>query len=319
MRVLETFNQRKFENADDIISLLCRSQICYMSLIPNQTYLFPALFEEHRSPRVWRENRDMTVYVGRRLMSENVTDIIPPGTMPHIQISAQAAPCFHPSEPIFWQSGLIIERTIGRYSPEGMIVLQDRERAIDFIVRGPEHSEGQCKKHLSDLMDVGTRVLQSKSPGTVLSLFYISCDELKQLKDFPHAHKSRAVEEAIESSKYSSATVSERGIKDSLKDLLALPENHFYFLPYEARYAVCECLDKDPDGRSALAKRLPGFTAVDRYQCRTADQLITLWSENLDATTSSFADSARELSLLYLLVILNDCGCLKLSEEEVNR
>ncbi|XP_065835186.1 death-associated protein kinase 1-like isoform X2 [Oscarella lobularis] len=285
----------------------------------NDTYQFPALIEEERPNDVWRENPDMIVYVGRRLKSEKETDIITPGTMSFIQSSVKNASRFQPSEPVVWQDGLLIKRTIDRRSIEGMIVYQDREKAIDFVVRGPEHSERQCKKHLKDLMDVGTRVLQLKSPGTVQSLFYISCAELKQRKAFPLAHRAETVEET-KKLRYSDTPVPNcsdaPAINDSLKDLLALPDDHFSFLPYEARRTVCECLDKDAEGRSALAKRLPGVSSVDRHWSKTAEQLLSRWSENLDAKTKIFADIARDLDLLYLLDILNDSGAFELSDEE---
>ncbi|XP_065835879.1 uncharacterized protein [Oscarella lobularis] len=317
-KVLESFNHRKWENIDDTISLLCRLEICYPFPKQADTYQFPALIEDQRPAYVWRENSQMIVYVGRRLMSEEATDIITPGTMPFIQSSTRNAPCFRPSEPVVWQDGLLIKRTIGRHSLEGMIVFQDREKAIDFIVRGPEHSEKQCKKHLSDLMNVGMKALQEKSPGTVQSLWYISCTELKQLKDFPVAHKSQTVEETVKISEYSNAKVCQRGIEDTLLDLLALPDDHFTYLPYEALCSVCKFLDKDTKGRSALAERLPDFSSVDRHQCETAKQLLSRWSERLKATTESFVDSARTLGLLYLLMILHDCGSIELSDDEKN-
>ena len=298
-----------------MIQLLCSLELCYPVDEQASCYFFPALIQEGFPPHVWRKNRLMTVYVGRRLMSE---DIIPPETMPLIQVNARNAPCFHPSKIIVWRGGLAIEQTINRYSVEGMIVLRDGKEAIDFIVRGPPHSEGQCKKHLSDLMAIGTKVLQEKSFGTALSLFYMSCAEMKKRKDFPCAHKSQTIEMITRISQYSSATVGDNEVKDSLEDLLALPDDHFAFVLYEARHALCECLDKDPEGRSALARRLPRFSTVDRYQCKSAGQLLSLWSNNLDATIKNFVDSARELSLLYLLVILHDCGSLEFSLEEVN-
>ncbi|XP_065835433.1 uncharacterized protein [Oscarella lobularis] len=314
--VLEIFNKRKWDDVDHTISLLRRLEICYPVLEQTETYQFPALIEEHRPPHAWRKNPDMTVYVGRRLMSEEITDIITPGTMPFIQSSARNASCFRPSEPIVWQGGLLIKRTIGSHFVEGMIVFQNREKAMDFIVRGPEHSEKQCMKHLRDLMDVGMEVLLVKSPGTTRTLWYISRTELEALKDFPLAHKSQTVEETIKMSKYLNAKVCQKGIEDTLKDLLALPDDHFTFVPYEARCTICECLDKDTKERSALAKRLPGFSTVDRYLCKTSEQLLIRWGENLKATTKIFADCARASGLLYLLMILYDCGSLELSADE---
>ena len=317
--MLEIFNKRKWGNVDDAISLLCSLEICYPISEQADTYQFPALIEEQRPPHVWRDNREMTVYVGRRLMSEEITDIITPGTMPFMQSRVRNSSCFSPSKPVVWQGGLLIERTIDRHLVEGMIVLQDREKAIDFIVRGSENSELQCKKHLKDLMDVGTRVLQVKSPGTMQTLWYISYAQLKQLTiDFPLAHRAETVEKMKES-KYANATVSQGEIRDSLKDLVALPNDHFSFLSFNARCAVYKCLEKDSEGKSTLTKCLPGFSSVERLCSESAEEVLSLWCNNLEATTKSFGDVARSSGLLYLLAILNDCGALGLSEEEVNR
>ena len=318
-RVLEIFNKRKWENVDDTISLLCNLEICYPISEQADTYQFPALIEQQRPPHVWRDNREMTVYVGRRLMSEEITDIITPGTMPFIQSRVRNTSCFSPSKPVVWQGGLLIERTIDRHLVEGMIVFQDREKAIDFIVRGPEHSEQQCKKHLQDLMDVGTKVLQVKSPGTLQSLWYISFTQLKQLIDFPIAHRADTVSETMKISKYSTAPVCHpEGIRDTLKDLLALPDDHFSFLSFETRDVICKCLEKDSEGKSALAKCLL-VSPVERLRSESAEEMLKLWSNNLEATIESFGDVARASGVLYLLAILNSCGALELSEKEVNR
>ena len=73
-------------------------------------------------------------------------------------------------------------------------MLQDREKAIDFIVRGPEHSEGECKALLDDLMAAGKTVLRRRSPGTNYSLWHISSSEVKKLKLDARAHKSETVD-----------------------------------------------------------------------------------------------------------------------------
>ncbi|XP_065835183.1 death-associated protein kinase 1-like isoform X2 [Oscarella lobularis] len=315
-RVLEIFNKRKWESIDDTISLLRNLEICYPISDQADTYQFPALIEEQRPPHVWRDNREMTVYVGRRLMSEEITDIITPGTMPFIQSRVRNSSSFSPSKPVVWQGGLLIERTIDRHLVEGTIVFQDREKAIDFIVRGPEHSQQQCKKHLRDLMDVGTRVLQVKSPGTMQSLWYISFTQLKQLIDFPIAHRAETVSETIKISKCSTETVCHpEGIRDTLKDLLALPDDHFSFLPFKTRDVICKCLEKDSEGKAALAKCLL-VSPVERLRSESAEEMLKLWSNNLEATIETFRDVARASGLLYLLAILNDCGALELPEKE---
>ncbi|XP_065835188.1 death-associated protein kinase 1-like isoform X2 [Oscarella lobularis] len=314
--VLENFNKREWDNIDDTISLLCNLEICYPFPGQPDMYQFPALIREERPCHVWSKNPKMKVYAGRRLRCKEVTDIITPGTMPFIQSHVHNAPCFRSSEPDVWRGGLLIKRSVNDRSLEGMIVLQDREKAIDFIVRGSEHSEGECKTLLADLMTAGKTIFEKRSPGTNHSLWYISSSELKRLKEDARAHKSKAVNETIEVPEQSTrATVYKEGVEDSLEDLLALPDDHFTFLPYETRCTISKCLKKDSDGREALAKvLLPKFE--DRFRCDSAEQLLAIWSTYLEATTKRFADAARASGLLYLLIILKDCSAIKLCEEE---
>ena len=186
-------------------------------------------------------------------------------------------------------------------------------------MRGPQHSERECMKLPNTLRRTGIKLLGEKSPGMDSSLSYISCSELKQLKvDSPLAYTKAKIDKKIKTSTKSSASVSEGTIKDSLKDLLALPDNHIYFLSYRNRRAIQKCLEKDEVGNKALAKKLKGLSVVDVVESESAETLISLWSENLHATAKCFSDSARQASLLYLLALLHSDGAIELSAEEVS-
>ena len=306
----------KWIKTDETIDLLCNLEICYP--LPEQPgmYQFPAFIREERPHHVWSENPTMKIYAGRRLKCEKKIDIILPGTMPFIQSHVRSVPRL--SEPLVWQGGLLIKRRVNDRSLEGMIVLQDHEKAIDFIVRGSEHSEGECKTLLNDLMTAGKEILDKRSPGSNFSLWYISSSELKKLKDNPCSHESKTVDETIKIPEQSTrATVYKEEIEDSLEDLLALPDDHFTLLPYETRCTISDCLKKDSDGRAALAKVLVPKSG-DRLRCDSAEKLLAIWSKYLEATTKRFADAARASGLLYLLLILKDCSAIKLCEEEVS-
>ena len=49
----------------------------------------------------------------------------------------------------------MIKKRIDEFSLERMVILQDVDKALDCVVRGPEHSESECMKLLKDLMQNG--------------------------------------------------------------------------------------------------------------------------------------------------------------------
>ena len=188
-RALEAFNKQKWDNIDETLSLLCRLEICFELPDRPNTYQFPALIQQQRPPEIWCRNALMTVYVGRRWKREDETDIITPGTMPFLQCHVRNTKCFCGLEPVLWQGGLTIKKRIAKFSLEGMVILQDVDKALDFGLRGTEHSESECMKLLRDLMRTGEKVLQEKSPGMERHLWYISCSELKEVKESPGAYR----------------------------------------------------------------------------------------------------------------------------------
>ena len=316
---LEAFNKRKWENIDETIRLLCHLEICYKLPGKQNTYQFPALLEEKRPSDVWCTNSEMTIYVGRRVRRAEETDIITPGTMPFLQCHVRNVPCFHCLEPVVWQDGLMIRDTIDSFLVEGMITLQEEGKALDFVVRGPVHSERACLKLLNNLMKTGEEVLRRRSPGTHSRLWFISFTELKQLKDFPLAYEKATIDEKIETSTKSSDSVSKGTVIDSLSDLFALGDNHIDYVSRNALSAIIMCLEKDDAGREALKEHLPGLSNADQVKCNTAEELFSTWSKNVVATTHSFADAARQSNLPYLLALLSEDGAIELSADEVTR
>ena len=316
---LEAFNDEKWENIDDTITLLCCLEICYQLPDEPDAYRFPALLDQERPPEVWSESSEMKIYIGRRLRQAEETDIITLGTMPFLQCHVHNVDCFRGLEPVIWQGGLMIQKTIEDHSVEGMIRLQQKDKAMDFVVRGPVHSERECMKLLTNLKRTAEKVLRQKSPGTNTLHLYISCAELQQHRDFPLAYPEEKVDEKIKTSKKSTALVSEGAIKDSLKDLLALPDDHVDFLSYKTHRAIITCLEKDETGRNALKERLQGLSHAEKVECQTAEKLLSTWSENVGATAQSLANVARKLNLFYLLLLLYEDGAIELSDEEVTR
>ena len=316
---LEAFNNEKWENIDETISLLCHLEICYPLPDEPDAYRFPALLNQERPPEVWKENSEMKIYVGRRLIKAEETDIITPGTMPFLQCHVHNAACFRGIKPVIWQGGLMMHETLDGRSVEGMIRLQQKDKALDFVVRGPTHSEKECMKFLTNLKQIGEKVLWQRSPGTNILHLYISCAELKQLRDFPLAYAKEKVDERMKTSTKSHVLISEGTTRDSLRDLFALPNNHVNFLSYNTRCAIIMCLEKDDAGRETLKEHLQGLSQADKVKCHTATMLLSTWTDNLCATAESLADAARQSSLSYLLALLDEDGAIELSDETVTR
>ena len=211
----------------------------------------------------------------------------------------------------------MIKKRIDEFSLEGMVILQDMDKSLDVIVRGPKHSEGECMKLLKDLMRTGEKVLQEKSPGMERHLWYISCSELKELKESPGAYRKETVEKVIKNSTKSSASLFEGTIEDSLKELFALPDNHIDYISYKTRCVIDTCLEKDEVGRNALASALLSPSPADIVKSAISGDILALWSENLNATAQSLANAARKNDVLYLLSLLHGEGAIELSADEV--
>ena len=301
------------EIVNDVISILCALELCYPLPSERDTYQFPSLLQQSRPLGAWCENSECTVYVGRRLKIEEETDMITPGTMSHLQCRIYKAAFRRGITPTVWKGGLIIRNSICGVSIELIVILQQVSKALDFVVRGPKNSERECMKFLAEIKSTGESVLREKCPGTNRSLWYISNTDLKQLKDFPRAYREETVDQVIKSSRKTSALVCQGTIKDSLKDLLALPNNHIDFLSYQTRCVLQACLQNDEEGRKALAKRLPDLTFSDMISDSAC--LLATWSENISATVQCLEDAARQSKLLYILHLLH----CELSSEEVSR
>ena len=314
---LEAFSKRKWENIDETIQLLCHLEICYELPGKQNTYRFPALLKSKRPSDVWTENSEMTIYAGRRVRRAEETDIITPGTMAFLQCHVHNVPCFRGLEPVVWQDGLMIRNTINGFLVEGMIRLQEEDKALDFVARGPVNSERECLKLLNNLMKTGKEILRKRSPGTESRLWYISSTELKQLKEFPLAYEKATIDEKIETSIKSSDSVSNGTVIDNLRDLLALGDNHIDYLSRNTLSAIMMCLEKDDAGLKALKGHLPGLSKADQVQCNTAAELLSTWSTNVIATTQHFAEAAKRSRLLYILALLHGDGAIELSAEEV--
>ncbi|XP_065840990.1 serine/threonine-protein phosphatase 6 regulatory ankyrin repeat subunit B-like isoform X2 [Oscarella lobularis] len=310
---------------DEAIKVLCHLEICYpVSERPGAPvqYQFPALIQTVDRERVWQRKEDMVLYVGRRLQCKEKTDIITPGTMPFIQ--SRAAIKLHPKEPVVWKGGLKMQKTINNCRLEGLIELHEYEKSMDFVVRGPQDSEGECMTLLNEIMKLGQTVLEEKSAGTDLSLLYLSKTELQKLSVQPLAYASETVEEEKKSGKTTTTVFqAERGqdlTAESLKDLLAVPEDHYLLVLKESRRAIADSLNKDTvDRRTAFAKALPGLTASSYAQCRSAEDVLARWSESLCSTVSKLEEAATKANVLYILAILEDGGAIQLSDETRTR
>ena len=323
---LEVFSEVKQTGSiavDEAIEILCHLEICYpVKELPDTSvqYQFPALIQTLDRERLWRRKEDMVLYVGRRLQCKEKTDIITPGTMPFIQ--SRAAIKLHPTQPLVWKGGLMMQRTINRCRIEGLIELHEYEKSIDFVVRGPRDSEGECMTLLNEMLKLGQAVLEEKSAGTDLSLLYFSKTELQKLSAQPLAYASEVVEQAKQLGS-TTATVScaVRGIDlttESLRDLLVVPEDHYLLVSTESRRTIADCLNKDAvDRRTAFARALPGLTASGYAQCRSAEDVLARWSESLCSTVSKLEEAATKANVLYILAILEDGGAIQLSDETV--
>ena len=325
-------NQTCMIEVDEAIKMLCHLEICYQVKerpdAPAQ-YQFPALIQTVDRKTVWQRKENMVLYVGRRLQCEEKTDIITPGTMPFIQ--SRVAVTFHPTQPLVWKSGLMIPKMIkksgislSKCTIEGMIELHEKS-IIDFVVRGPQDWQGECLTFLTELIKLGQTVLKEKSAGTDISLLYLSRTELQKLSVQPLAYAREAVEQAMRlgltTAKVSQAEWGQDFTAESLKDLLAVPRDHYLLVSTQTRRAIADSLNKDTvDRRTAFAKELSRQTGRGSSYAhrRSAEDVLTSWSESLCSTVSRLEEAATKVDVEYVLALLENGGAIQLSDDTVH-
>ena len=129
---------------------------------------------------LWSRDETMVINAGRRLKCKG-TVAIASAFFPHLQVYFYHRYLTKYNEKLpMWNGGVRI--VAGEHNPaEALIEAHPANLSIDVIVRGPAGSEGHC----SDLLRELTRETQQKavdiSPGSQLSVFYLSRWELDRL------------------------------------------------------------------------------------------------------------------------------------------
>ncbi|XP_065831398.1 uncharacterized protein [Oscarella lobularis] len=293
---LHQFNKRQRKpwiDVNEAIRILCRLEICFP--LPNspQCYQFPALAQEKRPAEAWIKNADMRVYIGRRLECQSDTDIIIPGTMPFFQ--AHVAASRKPSSlcPIIWQGGVKAFETFDNLHFEVLVELAVNDRAIDIIVRGPEHSEAECYKRLETTKQMVEKMLDKRSPGTRLSELVLSRKVMEILVETRHAYSFTDIEDAKDCGLCPQIGSSPTS-NDFISDLVVVPEKHInVVLPCHAKRSLLRGLVSTLIAPEKFARSLGMRTAKLSFPS-TAQSVFVEWSRQMDATLPKLIAALEE-------------------------
>eukprot|EP00118_Oscarella_pearsei_P010090 m.60233 g.60233 ORF g.60233 m.60233 type:complete len:387 (+) comp34925_c1_seq6:2487-3647(+) len=128
-------------------------------------FIIPALMHARDMSIVWGLNSSLVCYTGCRLHCREETDIIAPGFYPALQCQTRAQ---LDKRATLWNRGIKLIRISNNLPLEVLVELQDNERAIDIICRGPPESDDLVLKLCSDVVQMTMNLLVKQSPGTVI-------------------------------------------------------------------------------------------------------------------------------------------------------
>ncbi|XP_065826321.1 uncharacterized protein [Oscarella lobularis] len=318
---LRQFNKNKHMSIDEVMEILCALEVCYRVPDKENAFRFPALIEERLRNAMWKHKEDMTVYVGRRLQCRDDTDIIVPGTIPFLQTRSVVSldPC-----PMIWKDGMVLEKLVTNFKIEGLIELHEGGDQIDIVARGPVLSEKECLEFLEEMVSMTMKVLDERSPGTILGGdLYLSASSLQDLVKHPLAYDRAAIDRAAGGS-----VTTRRGrskCTDTLRKLLLIPSDHYCMLSRNVKVSIEACFSRVDFSRVGveLGRKL-GMPMADVMICKDCPgRFLARWSEGLDAKIPLFASCARELGLRDILAVLRDdvpsIEVLECQEDPVSR
>ena len=316
---LENFNKREktplaANDADEAIKILCLMEICYPLPDNSQRYQFPALIQEKQPADAWIHNDDMRVYVGRRIACQKDTDIITPGTMPFIQ--ARTAVSRKPSSlsPIVWKGGVKTFEMFDNLCFEILVELVVNDRAIDIVVRGPEHSEAECYKVLETTKEMVEKMLDKRSPGTSLSELVLSRKDMESLAETRRAYSYEAIADAKDSGLFPQIALSPTSV-EYVSNLLAVPEKHVNIvLPCHPKRSLLRGLISTSVVPETFARSL-GMRTAHLSSPSTARSVFVEWSRRMDATLPKLFMALEETKQIDIIKMFTE---EKLFSIEVN-
>ena len=142
--------------------------------------LNPSKLTRRRQDKHWRCDPKMTVHGGRRLKCKGIVAIAN-AFFPHLQVHFYHRYLTDYEEELPMWSGGIRLVSGRRSSAEALIEADSTSRSIDIVVRGRAGSDDECAKLLHELTDETLFKASEISPGSQITMFYLSSDELSEL------------------------------------------------------------------------------------------------------------------------------------------
>jgi hypothetical protein len=275
------------------VSILCHLNLCLEHPTQKDVYIFPCHIKKCRPLTTWKEDAKRPTYVGRRLQCTSQQQIITPRSFPVIQCEAKRSSDMLVVE--MWNGGMNLQpkNSSHQQAVEALVEIPDKSRfiqTIDVIIRGPEHSQGDCMQFLDAIMHLIMLVLDKQSPGTGVQWCYISHCHLVQHTTNRACYSQKEINAALNARQ---DYVSHDAVQDRLVDLLAVSRDHILLLPSHTRSELCDALDFPQEGQPDGKKLSKAFGV--RFRHNTSEVLDKL-SADKTATVTNLINVLKKLN-----------------------
>jgi hypothetical protein len=137
----------------------------------DDVFMFPAHLPAKKLSDMWVRDDCKEVYVGRRLYCSAPTSIFSPGTFCLFQCQACVTV---DRQAMLWKNGIIMKSTISNVDVQCLVTMMDSLQTIDFVCRGQEGSETECRSLLGTALSLWINIVLDHSPGTDYEMGYLS-------------------------------------------------------------------------------------------------------------------------------------------------
>ena len=294
-----------------IARLLEHFELCTCNDEGSTVYEFPCLIKMQPLFGLWERDPSLTVYAGLHLKCKEVVDIFTPGLFYRVQVHMRKffSDDLDDQELTLWSSGL----KCCRGEVEVLVEMKDPNKTIAILVRGREHTGHECHAMLQQFYKLILHIIQASNPGTNISIYLLSPQQLREHIKNPVMYSSTQVFDAEREGKM--VCDQRTGLKESIVDVVccgcedllmtacSAPYTAWKDVALQSRVQVCRMLDPaDPFGRNwcLLALQLglaEEVAAIDQSSdgLSSTEKLLTTWERLVNGTVVTIIDSLRSI------------------------
>ena len=197
------------------------------------TFQIPALLQHSIRPDAWVKDAMFDVYRGQRYECSLPVDIISPSSF--VVFQSRCSRMAKRTRRDAWKDGVKLVRIVDDKVVESRIELGIKKGhcCIDVILRWSSKSscEEVAREFLAEIKDMIMRACDERSPGVILTCFYLDSKHLKQLDEDPAIYSMIDVEKKVNQQAFDHVLFSVRSENvqhSSVRDLYILTEEEVF-------------------------------------------------------------------------------------------